>query len=367
MRGQIREATVTLRHVQTVRKGGKIYRYLRIPGQPRIRLPDLPPDHPKFLAAYAEAMASVKIQTRSQAGTIRAMAEGYMRSPHFKALSPVYRHAMTRHIGAIMEQAEDARAAHLKPEHVQADLGPLMPSIARQRLKAWRAICRYGLEMGMIKADPSQTVIRKREPKTDGFAAWTADEVAAFRAAYPIGRPVRAIFELLQWTGARIGDAVRIGPGNVGRDGVLSFTQSKTGTPAFVPWSCALPAYAAGMEADRQAALEAIAALAGHMTFLQANGRGRSKDAAGHDIAKAARKIGIEKSAHGLRKYRATTLANAGATATQIAAWTGHASLSEVSHYTRSADRRAAVIGTEQDQNFGNQTDPNCKPALKSI
>lgn len=39
--------------------------------------------------------------------------------------------------------------------------------------------------------------------------------------------------------------------------------------------------------------------------------------------------------AHRMRNARAVALAEAGATASQIGAWTGHVSLSEIAHYTR--------------------------------
>jgi integrase len=45
-------------------------------------------------------------------------------------------------------------------------------------------------------------------------------------------------------------------------------------------------------------------------------------------------------SAHGLRKATARRLAEIGCTAHQIAAVTGHASLSEVQRYTKAADRK---------------------------
>ena len=69
----------------------------------------------------------------------------------------------------------------------------------------------------------------------------------------------------------------------------------------------------------------------------------------------AARAAGVKKSAHGLRKARCAFNADGGATATQIAAWTGHESLSEVTHYTRAADRLRAVMGAEQAGNVGNR------------
>ncbi|HEY6702457.1 MAG TPA: tyrosine-type recombinase/integrase [Xanthobacteraceae bacterium] len=45
-------------------------------------------------------------------------------------------------------------------------------------------------------------------------------------------------------------------------------------------------------------------------------------------------------SAHGLRKAAARRLAEAGCTAHEIAAITGHASLKEVQRYTRAADQQ---------------------------
>lgn len=359
MRGKIREGTVTLEHIQTVHAGGKIYRYLRIPGQPRVKLPDLPLDHPEFLAAYAAARAAAPKQVRATTGTIAALCEAYLRSDSYLAHSASYRATLRRHIEAIREQAEDALASHLRADDIADDLAPLKPNVAGARLKAWRAVCKFGVEKRLLKSDPSHAVIKPKAPKTDGHPPWSAAEIERFRARWSIGTVPRACFELLFWTGARISDAVRIGPGMVGRDGVLAFRQQKTGDEAFVPWACPLPAYAEGMIEARDTMHAAIACLGGHMTFLATHGgRTRSHKALGTVIADAARSAQITgRSAHGLRKSRAQQLAEAGATTHQIAAWTGHQSLSEVQHYTESANRRAAVTGTEQDRNSVKRSD----------
>ena len=42
---------------------------------------------------------------------------------------------------------------------------------------------------------------------------------------------------------------------------------------------------------------------------------------------------------------RAIKAAEGGATASQIAAWTGHKTLAEVEHYTREYDRMRAAMG----------------------
>ena len=91
---------------------------------------------------------------------------------------------------------------------------------------------------------------------------------------------------------------------------------------------------------------DAIAAVAGRVTFFPIRtGKGRSDKALGTMMGDAAEAAGIDKSAHRLRKTRAWILADSGATTHPIAAWTGHASLKEVEHYTREADRRRAVSG----------------------
>ncbi len=368
MRRQIWAATVTLRHVQTVTRGGKIYRYLRIPGLPRLRLPDLPPDHPEFIAAYAAAMREAPTASRAEAGTIRAAVEGYMRSAPWLALSPGYRRILRRHLDSIRTDAEDARMIHLRADHIQADLRPLTPVQARDRMKAWRALCAHALSTQMIRSDPSEGVRRPAAIDHTPHPAWTADHISAYRARWPIGTVQRAVMELLYWTGARIGDACILGPGMVGRDGILTFRQQKTGDLSYIPWTCVLPAHAAAMQPDREMMHQAIAACStGHMTWLAtAAGRTRSHKAAGHLIAAAAEAAGFDRSAHGLRKSRAVALAEAGANPLQIGAWTGHHSLAEIAHYVQEADRKRAVMGTEQDRNSVNTPNPAVNKSSRS-
>lgn len=363
MRRQIRETTVTLKHVQTIRRGDSVYRYLRIPGQPRIKLPDLPIDHPMFLAAYVAAMQEAPKTVRNPAGTIAAAVEGYLRSDVHAGHSDGYRRIVQRHAEAIRQSADDALIRHLKPEHIQDDLRSLSPIQGRDRMKAWRLICAHALDRNLIRSDPSEGVRRPAPPKHVGHPAWTAAQIETFRERWSIGTRQRACMELVYWTGARIGDAVKLGAGMIGRDGVLSFRQEKTGDFAHVPWTCSLPPHIAHQCADRDmmhAALDAISS--GHMTFLATrNGRTRSSKAMGHLIAAAAADAGFDRSAHGLRKSRAVALAEGGANPLQIGAWTGHHSLSEVAHYTEEADRKRAVMGTERVQNIVNTPKPSVK------
>ena len=370
MRQHIRHGgtTVRLTNIQTVRdRNGKPRRYLRVKGQKLVPLPDLPLDHPDFLAAWSAAMKAAKGRpARPAPGSIAALCGEFLRSPAFRAHSAGYQSILRRHVMAIEARAGEAQARHLDARHIAVDLAGLTGGAAQSRYKAWRALTVHGLDAGILQADPTEGVKRPKPARTDGHAPWTAAEIEAFRTRWQIGTVQRAIVELLYWTGARISDAVRLGRGMVDRDGVLRFRQQKTGGLAFIPWTCPLPDYAAGMEADRQAMHEALVACAGHMTFLATrDGRTRSAKAIGGDVAKSARLAGVEKTAHGLRKSRSAVLAEAGASAHQIAAWTGHESLSEVAHYTRSADKRRAVMGTNEEGTVANPADPVGKSARK--
>jgi integrase/recombinase XerD len=302
-------------------------------------LPDLPTDHPDFLAAYAAAMRDTAPDPQKRpVGGFKAIMRDAIASQRYKRLSASYRRGLRREWEMMADAYDGLPLGKLEPRHVARDVEKAEnPGL---RLKAWRFLG------PLLPHDPTRAVRPQAKP-TEGHEPWTADDIAAFRARWPIGTAPRAAMELLFWTGARISDGVRIGRGNVAPDGVLSFRQQKTGKMAYVPWACALPAYAVEMQPDRDAAHEAIRALPGdHMTFLAtAHGRGRSDKALGTMIREAAKAAGLSKSAHGLRKARAVALAQAGATPHQIAAWTGHTTLKEVTDYTAAVDRRKAVMG----------------------
>lgn len=355
MRRRFRGPTVTLRYLARIkRRDGSYDTYVRIKGQPAVRMPDRPHDHPDFLAAYAAAVGAVPRDLAPREGSVAALARIAKASDAFAALSDGYRRTTARNLDAIAEAGRNAMHSGLKQRHVEADCEKAPSSV--DRLKAWRFMC--AVNKRRMTSDPTIGV-RIERPKSEGHPPWTADDIAAFRARWGIETAARRAMELLYWTGARIGDACVIGPGHV-RDGVLSFRQGKTGDTAHVPWSCVLADHAAHMLTDRDIMHEALAYAPRQMTFL-ATGRGapRSSKSMGQMLRLAARDAGIQKSAHGLRKARAVALAEGGATTHQIAAWTGHQSLKEVERYTRAASRRRANMGSEQEQNTSTHSAPS--------
>lgn len=150
--------------------------------------------------------------------------------------------------------------------------------------------------------------------------------------------------------GARASDVVRLSEGMVS-DGWLSFVQKKTGGAVSIPMRNA-PAFA-----EPDGLLDACIAArpVRHMVYLTVQGgKPRSEKGFSTWFSAACRKAGVDKTAHGLRKHRATLMAENGATVHQIAAWTGHASFAEVQDYSRTADKKRILTGNGTERESGN-------------
>lgn len=349
---------VKLKHVKTVTKpNGRKFVYLAVPGHKLVKLPDEPKDSPEFLMAYAAALASATAERKGRPvtnGSIAAAVISYQRSAEFAGMAETTRQQRRRHLSKIAETWGSARLADLRTAHIEADLSKLAPHPAINRRKAWRNLCGWAKKNRLISQDPTGEIDKPKAAKSDGFTPWTSDEIEAFRAHWHLGMPQRLAMELIYWTAARASDAVRLGPGMVTKDGWLTFRQSKTGGEVSIPFARALPDFATGMQDDLALLKASIAQAPRHMTWLvTAHGKARSVKAFSSWFAEAAAKAGVHgKSAHGLRKSRAMALAESGATAHQIAAWTGHETLSEVQRYSKAADRKRILSSTEPERNL---------------
>jgi integrase/recombinase XerD len=345
---------IRLTGIKVVTKpGGKRYIYRRV-GDTLHPLPDLPENHPEFLAAYAAAgKAPARPRSRHPAGSIGALIEMYLRSPDHARMAPSSRAVWRRTLDRISQDRGAGMLRDLRADHLRRDVRALTPGAASNRLKAWRSILRFAVDEGMIPADPSLG-LRKPRGEVTPHRQWTPGEIEAFRAHWPQGSPERAAMEVIYWTGARCIDAARLGWQMVDGDGWLGYTQAKTGGPAACPVRV-LPAWAGGLARDHAAFLAALPADR-LQWIVTRSGKPRSVKGLSQWLSAAASKASLpdDCTAHGLRKARAAALAEAGATAPQIGAWTGHQSLSEIAHYTRDADRKG-ILGREREQNTGNR------------
>lgn len=324
-------------------KAGGVNKYHRIT---RAALPcDVPEDSREFMTAWlAEEAKTPTKSKRPPRGTVAHGCEAFLTSAAYRALNTGYSRVMLAHVNAIAKRGGNALLQDLEPRHVRADLEPLSPAVASTRRKAWRKLAEFWETSGMTAINVADGVRRKKLPKTDGFIEWSIADVAAFRARWPIGTAQRLAMELLQWTGARCIDAVTLGPQKIGRDGVLTFRQSKTGVEAYVPWHG--PAF--GLEAQRTDLHACTSDRTALIWTLTEFGKARTVAGFSQWFSRAATEAGLPHlSAHGLRKYRMNQLAESGVPLLAMQAWVGHTTLSEVQHYTARADRKKAITGTK--------------------
>ena len=310
---------------------GKPRFYFRRAGFKAVPLPGLPWS-PEFMAAYEQALAGQPLQVagaRTKPGTIRALAVSYFNSIKFRSLRPSTQSVYRRMVDCLCEQYGDNRVATLRREHIVRLMAARAekPSAANGLLKILRALMAHAVETGLRSDDPTRDV-RAVIVKSDGFHSWTDAEIAQFERHHAVGSRARLAFALLLYTGQRRSDVVRMGRQHI-RGGFLTVKQVKTGVVLDIP-----------VVADLEANISSTAA--GDLTFLMTQ-YGRPFTAAGfsHWFRDQCDAAGLPHcNSHGLRKAAARLLAEAGCTAHEIAAITGHASLREVVRYTKAADQR---------------------------
>jgi integrase len=361
--------SVKLKHLNASGRfaSGNVRYYFRPKGKKGIAMPDLPVDHPRFLAAYAAA-AGEKPRAPVRAGSIAAAVIAYKASTDFKALAQSTRNARRRTLDAIAEQYGTGRIADLRDNHIRADLTKIEGHVRNNRLKVWRGFCNWAKDELRLSVNAAESVKRSKTKDTGGRVPWDDDQIAQFRAFWPISSKERLAFELIYWTGARVSDAIRLGEGNVDREGWLVFRQQKTNGEVSVPFRRELPEFAERMRGDLALLLHAIASPnERHLTFIVTRfGASRSPKAVSQWFAAKARKAGIEaRTAHGLRKSRTIALIEAQATTHQTGAWTGHESLKEIEHYGKKYDRRRALSKTNAEHKSSNSFDQVPKSAAK--
>ena len=159
----------------------------------------------------------------------------------------------------------------------------------------------------------------------------------AFSIASPRHQPrprtrARLALAMLLYTGQRRGDIIRLGRQHI-REGFIHVRQQKTGIELAIPIHATLAAIIAETPIH-------------HLTLLTTQtGKPFSPAGFGNWFRDRCNEAGLSHcSAHGLRKAAARRLAEAGCTMHEIAAITGHASLSEVQRYTKAADQKRLAL-----------------------
>jgi integrase len=313
------------------KKTGLVFHYFRRRGCKRVRLPGMP-GSAAFMAAYQNALdqpqyVEIGAAKRSIPGSISAAMAGYYTSNDFTTLAPGTQSMRRAILERFRAEHGDKPIGTMPTKFIVLALNKMRPFAAKSWLKSIRHLMQFALKLEMIRTDPTQG-IKLKAPRTDGIHTWSEQNIAAFEAVHPVGTKARLAFALLLYTAQRRGDVVRMGRQHI-RDGVIQVRQEKTGAELSIPVHSDLRAIIAATPGE-------------HLTFLvtQTNRPYSGNDFSGQFRAWCdAAGLPKECSAHGLRKAACRRLAEAGCSAHEIAAISGHMTLSEVQRYTRAVDQ----------------------------
>jgi integrase len=326
---------IKLRYVNEYRdRHGRIRRYFRRPGGRSIPLPGLPGSI-EFMSAYQEALATISPPPPSPkhviAGSLAAIVAEYLRSADFANLSPssqrsyrvVLKPILATHGHRLMRDLTKVAA-----RHVVEEIGATRPGMANLTRAVLSKIAAYSVETGVRTDNPFAGL---KPYRLSTYHTWTDAEITQFERFWPVGTRERLAFALLLYTGQRGGDVVKMLRSDI-VNGCIWVAQDKarkgTTNELMIPIH---PALARALQAGPVVGMQHIIT----------NSRGKPLRGLTELIQRAAKLAGLPPRcvAHGLRKAALRRLAEHGSTTKEIAAVSGHRSLSEIERYTARADQ----------------------------
>jgi len=322
-------------HREKTRHGTTVW-YVRIGHGPRIRIKAAPGGQ-EFLDAYRAAIAGAPVVAAQAAPeddprSLAWLVAQWRKSSDWGGKAPATRKQRENLLLHVLEKNGHMPYHAMRKEHVIAgrERRQATPFAANNFIKTMRALFRWAVEARLLEVDPTEGVAFIKT-QTEGFRAWNIDDVARYRARWPLGTRERIALEVLLNTGLRRGDAVRLGRQHV-RDGVATLRAEKTGVELFIP---ILPALEEALRCGPT----------GDLSFICGkNRRPMVKESFGTWFKGACKTAKVEGTAHGLRKLAATMVADRGGSEHELQALFGWQSGHQSAVYTRNANKRRLAI-----------------------
>jgi integrase len=304
---------------------GHVRRYVRRRGRPNVALPGLPGSS-DFMAAYEAAVSGAAPQGKPKGaeGSFAQVVLSFYRSAPFANLKPRSQALYRLILDKIVERHGHRLVADMPHEKARAlieEIGATRPAMANLT----RAVLRKLMTYAGRRDNPFSGI---ETYKVGTRHTWTDDELSAYEKHWPLGTRQRLAYALLLYTDQRGGDVVRMRRQDI-RSGAIKLTQEKTGAELVIPIH---PALARAMKAGPNKGIHLIG---------DQHGRAISRQTLTRLVKSAAKAAGLppECLPHGLRKSLQRRLAERGATAKELQAVSGHASLKETERYTKAADQ----------------------------
>jgi integrase len=191
-----------------------------------------------------------------------------------------------------------------------------------------------------------------------GHPTFSDEDLAKFEKSYPLGTRERLVYSVLLFTGFRVGDAARFGRQHVKerRDGTMIELRTEKGRGAAIAIEAVAPLKRA-LAAGPHGRVEVL-------NFLTTpTGKPWAKAHLSGWFGDACRAIGLDRSAHGLRKAAARRFAERGVTVNQLMALFGWRDVRVAMHYVEAANRRRMALDAQRAVNWEEQIEAESEPA----
>ena len=314
----------------------------------------------EYMAALGNAPTRPKRKATAPSSSVQWLYDGYRDSTAWASLSVATRRQRENILGHVMASIGQRPFAEVTRAMIEKarDRRKSTPAQARNFLDAMKGLFRWAKERGHVAVDPTDGVTNLPRGATDGFLAWTIEDVVKYEARWPEGSKERVWLHVLLYIGCRRGDAVQIGRQHV-RDGVITFVTEKGRSKR-------------RLEVSRRIEPELAATLergpCGDLAFICGErGQPLTKESFGNFFKAACQAAGLkDRSAHGLRKLSATLWAERGATEMELMAMFGWTTPQMAALYTRTASRKALSLNA-QDRFLGTVRQHNSAAPYRKV
>lgn len=306
-------------------KGKTYYRFRK--GKMRaIRLPGSP-GTADFHTAYAKLLVEPEsTDTRYADGSVAHTIDLYIKSAEFHGLAASTQRDYMRYLRRLDNSVGHRQIGAITNDFLYQIRDKLKdtPVAANHTVAVISALFKWAIKRRIVKADPTTGIGRLKGG--DGFEMWADSDLKAFRAS--AGTIMRMALYLGAYTGQRLSDVIKMKWADY--DGErIKVVQQKTGVKLSIPAHPDLKVFLDRIERKGETMLTS-------RSGRQFHDRVFSRDFRDARIA-AGLPDGL--SFHGLRHTAAVKLAEAGCTAPEIMAITGHKSLKVAEHYIRQASQ----------------------------
>lgn len=279
-----------------------------------------------------------KLAPKEAPDSISALVKAYLASQNWDSLKESTRRTYAIYLREL-EEIGSAPAASVKRRAIHA----IHDSLSRHRgngaatgfLRASGAFFSWAVDREWIEHSP----VHRIKAKPGGhLPAWSREQADLAQRLLP--EHFRRVVILARYTGQRRGDLIAL-TWRAYDGQTIELVQQKTGEPLTIPCPEPLRTELDRWQANRDPSVTIL---------TNTYGRPWTAPHLSRELPKALAKVGMsdDLNVHGLRKLAAAELADAGCSTHEIAAITGHRTLSMVALYTRSADQKrlakAAVV-----------------------